>query len=325
MSRRFATNSVFTLAGIALLAWQVHDVGGIGTVAEGMRRVGLGFGLIMVLSFVRFVLRTSAWAALFDRDVPFGAAVAATISGDTIGNLTPLGPAASEPAKALYLKPHMDTSHALAALVAENFFYSVSVALYVMFGAAAMLVAFDLPAGVQRAGVGSLIVMAVVLAAAAFIAWHRPTAISALLGRVPSAKFRVVAHRVREFEVRMYRSPGQKGARLGLLYASELGFHLVSYLEAWLILSLLTGASQPLQAFVLDSVNRVINIVFKVVPMRIGVDEVSSEQVASAIGLTSGIGVQAALVRKVRMAAWAAIGLLLWAMRRTEHVARSAE
>ncbi|MCC7009756.1 MAG: flippase-like domain-containing protein [Acidobacteria bacterium] len=315
MSRRSLTNSAVTAIGIVLLAWQVRDVGGLATVRDGLGRVGAGFGLIMALAFVRFALRTCAWVALFERKVPLRAAIAATISGDALGNITPLGLAASEPAKAVYLRPHMDATQALAALFAENFFYSVSVALYVIAGAIAMIAAFDLPARLQQAGIAVLGLMGAVLVGACWIAWQRPAAASAIVSRLPSARLRRVVDRVRDFEARTYGSPGHKGARLGLLAASELGFHLVSFLEAWLILSLLTGESQPLQAFVLDSVNRVINVVFKVVPLRVGVDEVSSEQVAAAIGLARGVGTQAALVRKVRMTAWAAVGLVLWATR----------
>jgi hypothetical protein len=46
------------------------------------------------------------------------------------------------------------------------------------------------------------------------------------------------------------------------------------------------------------------------------VDEVSAEAVALAIGLSPGVGLQAALVRRVRMLFWAAVGLGLWATRK---------
>ena len=65
---------------------------------------------------------------------------------------------------------------------------------------------------------------------------------------------------------------------------------------------LLTGVSpSPLHALVLDSVNRMINVAFKLVPMRVGVDEVGTEAVAAAIGLAPGTGTLTALVRKIRM------------------------
>ncbi len=53
--------------------------------------------------------------------VPLGRAVAATISGDALGNVTPLSLLVSEPVKAMYLDAGPGSSRSLAALTAENF------------------------------------------------------------------------------------------------------------------------------------------------------------------------------------------------------------
>ena len=100
-----------------------------------------------ILSFLRFLMRAVAWRALLGEPAPLSAALAATISGDALGNITPFGLAASEPAKAFYLGRHLDPQRAFAALAAENFFYSVSVAVYVIAGVVAMLSTFERTAG----------------------------------------------------------------------------------------------------------------------------------------------------------------------------------
>jgi len=51
------------------------------------------------------------------------------------------------------------------------------------------------------------------------------------------------------------------------------------------------------------------NIVFKMIPFRLGVDQVGSEMVAIAIGLPPGIGLQVSLVRTGRVIIWAIVGL----------------
>jgi hypothetical protein len=99
------------------------------------------------------------------------------------------------------------------------------------------------------------------------------------------------------------------------LVLAELAFHVLSISEAWFTLALLTGQSRPLAALTLDSLNRVINIAFRVIPLRAGVDEVSATALATAIGLDGGTGLVLALVRKVRIIAWAIVGLVLWALR----------
>jgi hypothetical protein len=316
MSRRAAINAVLSVAGVALLVWQVGQIGGLAEVRRGLVSIGTGIIPILVIALARFALRAYAWLTLAGSHAPFAAALAATISGDAVGNLTPLGPAASEPAKAMYLGRHIEPARALAALAAENFFYGVSVAMYVIVGAAAMLGEVDnLPANVRMAGVSALVAMALTLAAAGWIAWSQPPAASGILARLPSRRLAAIVGQVRAFEISTYGSAGRQGARLGLVAVLEALFHAMSFLESWLTLRLLTGLSLPLHALILDSVNRMINVAFKLVPLRVGVDEVGTEAVAAAIGLGSGVGTIAALVRKVRMLVFAAAGVGMWVTR----------
>jgi hypothetical protein len=79
--------------------------------------------------------------------------------------------------------------------------------------------------------------------------------------------------------------------------------------ETWLTIWLITGLSVPVAALVLDTFSRIVNVVAKMIPFRIGVDQVTSESVAVAIGLGSAIGTTVSLIRTARMVAWAAVGL----------------
>jgi hypothetical protein len=317
MSRRAAINTGLSVVGVALLIWQVQDAGGLAAVERGLASVGVGFVAVLVLSFLRFLMRAVAWRALLGAPAPLSAALAATISGDALGNITPFGLAASEPAKAFYIGRHLDPQRAFAALAAENFFYSVSVAVYIIAGVVAMLFAFEhLPFALRTTAIGALVLMAVILAAAGWIAWRRPAMVSGVLQRLPFAGAGSLATRMRDLEQLTYGSASHESARLGMMTIAETAFHALSLAESWLVLYLITGgSSRPLEALILDSVSRVINVVFKMIPMRLGVDEVSSEMVGVAIGIGSGTGVIVALVRKIRMLVWAAVGLALWSSR----------
>lgn len=311
-ARRTALTTVAAALGIALLAWQIRKIG-LGAIRDDLAAVGWGFVAILVLSLLRFVVRSLAWTTLIgDRDrVPLTSALAATIGGDALGNITPLSLIVSEPAKAIYLGARVSTAHALAALTAENFFYSVSVAIYIVLGTAALLVAFPLDPTIRWAGVIALVGMAAVLAVAGWLAWQKPAVASALLSRVPLAHLDAIVERVRDFEVRTYGSVGQQAGRLNIVIACEAAFHVLSFIEAWLTLWLLTGSSLPLEAFVLDTFSRVSNIVFRIVPLRLGVDQVLSDVVAQAIGLSAGIGTTLSLVRTGRVLVWAIVGMVL--------------
>lgn len=317
MSRRAAINTGLSVVGVALLIWQVQDAGGFAAVRRGLASVGVGFVVVLILSFLRFLMRAVAWRALLGAPAPLSAALAATISGDALGNITPFGLAASEPAKAFYLGRHLDPQRAFAALAAENFFYSVSVAVYVIAGVVAMLLTFEeLPVELRQGGIAAFVLMAGVLAVAGWIAWRRPAMASGVIRRLPFKQAAGLADRMRDLETLTYGSASHESARLGQMALAETGFHALSLAESWVVLYLVTGgASLPVEALILDSVSRVINVAFKMVPMRLGVDEISSEMVGVAIGLGSGSGLVVALVRKIRMLVWAAVGLALWSRR----------
>jgi hypothetical protein len=298
--------------GAALLVWQVRQVG-LDRIASGLSSIGWGFLAILLLSLLRFVVRSLAWTTLIGQRTATTRAVAATIGGDALGNITPLSLLVSEPVKAMYLDAGTGSSRSLAALAAENFFYSVSVGIYVTLGTAAMLRAFPLPGEIHLAGVVALGLMAIVLAVAAWTAWQKPALASLVLSRLPFARLSAVVDRVRDFEERTYGSAGREGGRLAVVFACETAFHVLSFLEAWLTLWLITGVSAPLAAFVLDTFNRVVNVVAKMIPFRLGVDQVTSESVAVAIGLAPAVGTTVSLIRTGRMMVWAILGLALLA------------
>jgi hypothetical protein len=56
-------------------------------------------------------------------------------------------------------------------------------------------------------------------------------------------------------------------------------------------------------------VNRIINVVFMMVPLRVGVAETGTGLVADAIGVGQPIGVTIGLVGKARVLSWAVVGL----------------
>ena len=305
---RTAVTAVAAIAGIALLIWQIRKVG-LDTIRADLAAVGWGFLAILGLSLLRYVVRSVAWTTLIGERVPVASALAASIGGDALGNITPLSLLVSEPAKALYVGGRVPTAQALAALAAENFFYSISVAIYIILGTAALLLVFPVDVVIQWAGVVALGGMAAILAVAAWLAWQKPSVVSAILARVPLARLDTVVARVRDFEVRTYGSVGQQAGRLNVVIACEAAFHLVSFTEAWLTLWLLTGASLPIEAFVLDTFSRVSNIVFRLVPFRLGVDQFGSDLVAQAIGLRAGVGTTMSLVRTGRVLVWAIVGV----------------
>jgi hypothetical protein len=313
-SRRTVLSIVSALAGAALLAWYVQRIG-VHQIADGFASLGAGIVVILGLSLARFVLRSEAWRTLLPNQMPFSSALAAVIAGDALGNLIPIGLMASEPAKALYVSDAVPASRALAALMAETFFYSISIGIYILLGAAAMLEAFDLPAAMSLAGAISVMTMAIGLGIAAGFASRKPAILSMFMSRLPGNRLGPAAERLREFEAMTYGAAGREGVRLGRIAVLETSFQLLSFAEAWYTVYLLTGESRPLAAFVLDAFGRVSNIIFRVVPLRLGVDQAGSGLVAQSIGLDAATGATLSLVRTARVLVFAGIGLGILARR----------
>jgi hypothetical protein len=309
--RRLAATTAL-VAGVALLVWQVRETG-LDRIGLGIAAVGwLGATGILVLSLFRFAARSTGWSALIPAETPAGRALAGVIAGDAAGNLTPLSLLVSEPAKAAYLGaalPSVGTAGALAALAAETFFFGVSIAIYVIAGAAVLLAAYPVDPMLRAAGLAALGGMAAALIVAALMAWYKPTMAGALLARVPITGVSRLAERVRAFERMAYHTTGHPDARLGVVIASAVAFHALSFLEMWFTLWLVTGESHAAAAFVLDTVGRLTNILFKVIPLQLGVLQVGSELVARALGLPVGVGVTVSLIRTVRVLFWSAIGI----------------
>jgi hypothetical protein len=306
-------------AGLALLIWQVRLVG-LDHIGDGFKAVGWrGFLAILGLSLFRFTARSLAWVTLMPRPVPLTSATAATVSGDALGNLSLLSLLVSEPAKALYVTRHAPAAEAFAALTAENFFYSVSVAAVILGGTITLLATLVVTEAFRFVVYLSLGAMGAVLALAVWIAHQRPAMtiwVRRTMGvfMTPGPRLARLLDKLQGLETETYSALSTSPARLGTVLACEVAFHAASVTEAWLTLTLLPKSLvEPslLNAFLLDTVNRLINVVFRAVPMRVGVDEATTSGFAEMLGVGSATGLTLALVRKARMLFWAVVGLVL--------------
>src|SRR5262249_59616591 len=114
-----------------------------------------------------------------------GNAFAAVICGDTIGNLTPLGPLVGEPAKAALVRRRVPLGPAVTALAIENVLYTLSAAAMIAAGMIALLLRFQLPSAIRGIGAASIAATIVLFAAALGLLWRRPALVSRALGFAP--------------------------------------------------------------------------------------------------------------------------------------------
>lgn len=314
---------VAALLGLALFAYTVHRTG-TDEVVEGFRRVGAAFAVIIVLSGLRLAAR--AWAWVLCTDQPHGLRLRDTfpafVTGDALGNLTPLGLFVSEATKAAFVRHRVTLMGALAGIAVENLFYIVSVAVVIAGGTIVFLGLFEVPTALRLvslaalAGMVAFILVALALASGRF----RPlTQVVTWLERLSLAPAAVVRRlgKLQSLEDRVYTFVRRHPSLPLPVLLLEFTYHVLGVAEVYLTVALISDAIAPtlLTAFLFESMNRLINVAFKFVPLRLGVDEAGTGLLAQVLGYGSAVGVTLALVRKVRMLVWTGVGVAFLASR----------
>jgi hypothetical protein len=310
-----AAGALSIAAGIALFAWMVYRVGP-GTIAAGLRQIGWGLVAIVVIAGLRFAVRAAAWALCIEppHRLAFRDAFSAVVAGDALGNATPLGPLVGEPAKAAFVRQRVPLATAFTALAIENILYTLSAAAMIAGGMIALLFTFELPETLRDVSEIALLAVLVLFAIAIWMLWRRPAIVSGSFGAVtagvPAASGRV--ERIRRLEREMYTFASRRRAAMVPLIAAELLFHALGVAEVHVTLWLMQGAAPSLlTSFILETVNRLITVLFKFIPMQVGVNEAGTALVTQVLGLGASTGVTLGIVRKVRMLFWSSVGIVL--------------
>ena len=311
-SRRFAPlGVVFGLLGILLFAYFVSRAG-VGEIAARIQRLGAGFVLILAISSVRYIVRAIAWTRCIEPpyQLRFRDAFAARLMGDALGNIVPFVSAAvSEPSKAVFVKDRVPLMVGLSGLAIENIFYTLSVALFIFTGTATLLLTFPLPKGLRYASIAALVVTFLIIPLVYLIVRRQTRFLSRLVGYLGMSKLKP---RAQSLEERIYSFYSNTRRSFLSIFALDMCFHLAGVIEVFITLLFISPVAPTLtQAFILESVNRIINVTFKFIPLRAGVDEGGTGQVSKALGFARGIGETLAIVRKGRDIFWSAIGVLL--------------
>jgi hypothetical protein len=308
------------VVGLVLLAVSVREAD-TRDVLDGMLSIGWGFVALPAIAAVRQALRAAAWttcAGGTDR-LPFGSSFGAGLVGEAAGNLTPLGLFASEPAKVVWVRGHLDTIDAAASLGLETMIYAAATAIVLLVGSV-VWVAAAAPRALVLTGVKGLSVV-VSLSLAIVALWIGRRARHSIdrgdrepWTRLPGAP---IVRRMLERARHLLGALRDRGmATVTWVIALQVAFQLAAMAEVAVTLWLL-GTAHPslVQVFLLEYANRVVTVVFKFVPLRMGVDEAASGLTAALLGFGSTTGVTLALARKARVLCLTGAGAGLVAVR----------
>ena len=309
-----ATGIVTVVAGAALFAIVLWTFGAA-EVWDGIVRLRWWVLVIIAIGGLRFLARAAAWSACVEppHRLSILDAFKGVVAGDMIGNITPLGPVLGEPAKAAYAKGATPAGVVLTALAIETFVYSLSAAAMIAAGTLALLFAFDPPAGLRVAGEVVVGVIFLLFLIAMGVLWRQPAVLSRMMPMF-GARGTARADKVRAFEQQVYTFASRRGWVVAAVIACELSFHALGVLEAHLTLTLLSPTGEPppvLTSFILETFNRLFAVIFKFIPYQAGAGELGSGAVTEVLGLGATMGVTVSVIRKIRMLAWALVGVAL--------------
>ncbi len=304
--------------GVSLLTLLIRTVG-IEPIFQALGQIGYGFLLLLGLAGVRHCLRTLSMRTAVAREhrrFTFWQAFTTRLAGETISFFTFTGPVLGEATKAALLRKRVPLASALQALAVDNLLYNLSVALFISSGALVMLVTYDLPVGARLPLYGISAGMALVFA---LVAWAVVSdvmpvtaAVDFLIRRGFKAKWfsakREHFHRVEENVYDFYK---KRPRSFFTMFACDFLAHATTVAEVAAVLWMLGFEPALGVSYIIDSLTKVINLVFSFVPATIGVYEGGTGFILHTLGYAVTTGLTIGIVRKASMIVWALVGLLM--------------
>ena len=148
----------------------------------------------------------------------------------------------------------------------------------------------------------------------ALLLWRRPAVVTRALSRVvpKTSRLQDRVGQLHALEDQIYTFVVRRRTVLVPLVATELMFHVLGVLEVHVTWWLIQGAAPPLMtSFIFEGANRLVQVLFKFVPLRTGVDELTTGSFTQMLGLGAALGITLAIVRKIRTIAWMLVGTAL--------------
>ena len=307
------------LLGLGLLIFVINRVG-IQPLFDALLRIGFGFFLVLGLSGLRHFLRTISMRAAVPaehRQITFRQAFAARLGGEAISFLTFTGPLLGEATKVALLRKRIPLTYGVPALVVDNLLYNLSVVFFILSGACVMLAWYELPTPVYIVLLIIAVVAALGLLIVVLAAKRRIMLMTWIIDRLAQLRLspKVILkrrHHIYHLETKVYDFyKHHPGAFFGMI-ACNLLAHAASVAEVYLALKMLGFSPQVAQAYIIESLTKVINFAFAFVPGTIGVYEGGTEVILQkGLGFEPAAGLALALVRKAAIVCWTSAGLLV--------------
>lgn len=314
------------LLGFGLLIY-VTSKAGFSNLTGTISRVGWGFVFIVFVNGLRHILRAFCIYLIVPpkhRLFKFSQALAARLGGEAVSVVTFTGPFLGDATKAALLKKDIPLSHGGAAIIVDNILYYISVVAMILGGVIALSLSYNGVRSLQTSLMIVTVISFLVLMAMILMLWFRFKPLGFTIRRLAKRDLvpKFLEKRkdvIFKLEENVYQFYLHHRATFFTVFGINVIAHILSVGEVYTVLYLLDFSSTVNNAFIIESLTKVINLAFSFVPGAIGVYEGGNGVILNLLGFTTATGIALALVRRGAILFWTLIGLLILLWRTTLH------
>jgi hypothetical protein len=305
------SETLFGVIGLALFGLVASKIGW-GTLAQQLKAAWPAIPVLVTLSFLRLLLQTRSWTLALHAEgieTTLGELVGIRLASQSMGYLSVLGPAVSEPMKISLLRKNWDSS-AAATLIDTGVYWFTSAFV----GLAGCVFAASVLAGTHYAPYlfagGTLFAISLALLI-------RQKAVFGRLVRIVGERAPVWLKKGAQLERQILSFRAQHPATLRSMAFMDLMCQGLVIAEAAVVLATLRVPLHIPLLLGIEAASRLVKMISGWVPARIGADEGGAAAAFAALGLAPSGGVVLALTRRFRDLLWCALGVgwLIWRSR----------
>jgi hypothetical protein len=319
------------LLGLGLLGYLVFR-SGPGAVWKQLQAVGWGFALVILLGGLSHLAKTCAWRQAFTCDIgglSWSRSFVAQLISDGFGQFGVAGKVVGEGTRISLLGRAVPLPNALSAGAIDGALHIFTAVLVTVSGISATLLLAPL-SGTWR--VYAALLVAVLISAAILAAvsvrnrWQLVGRATRAIGRLPRLHTWVSGKQpiIDSAEDNLLSFRDEAPAAFWATLMFNLLWHMLAVLEVYIILRFMGARIAIGGAFIVEALNKVINLVGALNPGNFGTYEGGNMLIAKIFGVTSTAGLTLALCRRARTVFWAGVGAIcMIAMKRAEARSRN--
>lgn len=288
-----------------------------------LRRAGIYLPLVLLLWFFVYLINTLSWYVIIRSGgkapgLTFLKLYKYTVSGFALNYVTPVGLMGGEPYRIMELTPYLGVERSTSSVILYVMMHIFSHCLFWL--TAVVVFAVFYPVNWEMGIVLGVITLLCVLLGTLFVKGYKhgmAVACMRLGGKIPFLKKKVIRfaennkEKLENIDNQIALLHQQRKSTFYSALAFEYISRIVSCLEVWLILNILTTDVSFVSCFLILAFSSLLANLLFFMPMQLGGREGGFALAVGGLAISGAYGVYTALITRVRELFWIVIGLAL--------------